>query len=260
MDPVKLYFLLKMGIIQPAMLVYQSFCFLPSPQTLLPAMKKPPWPPQAIYVMAVYVTQAATAYRLELPDGGVYAEQIARWWGSMSLGSKRFRGAWVFLEHKKSMHVFLNHKGSFFHLFFKWCLLTVVWFFYLGGEVVVLFFSPKGMFFVKWKDTGRCRCRELIYKSTILAGSAVSSASLSLSKKTVWRVRYGGTILRSATIFKLPSWKIWGHKVCSPCSRALLEVLILGPQKVPFQLLRGVSCFLDETNIYTVTKNPNDLL
>lgn len=37
----------------------------------------------AIYVMAVYVTQAATAYRLELPDGGVYAEQIARWWGSM---------------------------------------------------------------------------------------------------------------------------------------------------------------------------------
>eukprot|EP00434_Breviolum_minutum_P040997 symbB.v1.2.036453.t1/scaffold5146.1/size30421/1 len=28
--------------------------------------------------MAVYVTQAATAYRLELPDGGVYAEQIAR--------------------------------------------------------------------------------------------------------------------------------------------------------------------------------------
>lgn len=36
----------------------------------------------AIYVMAVYVTQAATAYRIEQPSG-TYAEQISRWWGSM---------------------------------------------------------------------------------------------------------------------------------------------------------------------------------
>jgi len=36
----------------------------------------------AIYVMAVYVTQAASAYRMEQPTG-TYAEQITRWWGSM---------------------------------------------------------------------------------------------------------------------------------------------------------------------------------
>ena len=99
----------------------------PNPTTRHP--KTTPNTPQAIYVMAVYVTQAATAYRLELPDGGVYAEQIARWWGSMTLG-ERFRGGWVFLEHKKSMHVFLNHK-DFFPSFFFWCLF--VCFFYLGG-------------------------------------------------------------------------------------------------------------------------------
>ena len=99
------------------MLVYQSFFFLPSPQNLLPATKKATPALQAIYVMAVYVTQAATAYRLELPDGGVYAEQIARWWGSMTLG-ERFRGGWVFLEHKKSMHVFFEPQGFFFPSFF----------------------------------------------------------------------------------------------------------------------------------------------
>jgi hypothetical protein len=32
--------------------------------------------------MAVYVTQAASAYRMEQPTG-TYAEQITRWWGSM---------------------------------------------------------------------------------------------------------------------------------------------------------------------------------
>lgn len=42
----------------------------------------------AIYVMAVYVTQAATAYRLESRDGA-YASEIQRWWGSMRRGGKR---------------------------------------------------------------------------------------------------------------------------------------------------------------------------
>lgn len=53
--------------------------------------------------MAVYVTQAATAYRLELPDDGVYAEQITRWWGSMTLGAL---GGWVFLSKKSIPGVF----------------------------------------------------------------------------------------------------------------------------------------------------------
>ena len=50
----------------------------------------------AIYVMAVYVTQAATAYRIEQPSG-TYAEEIGRWWGSMS-GTPRT--PWMFFcEH-----------------------------------------------------------------------------------------------------------------------------------------------------------------
>eukprot|EP00913_Durusdinium_trenchii_P029100 g27284.t1 len=38
----------------------------------------------AIYVMAVYVTQAATTYRLESSEG-IYAKDIAKWWGSLPL-------------------------------------------------------------------------------------------------------------------------------------------------------------------------------
>ena len=66
----------------------------------------------------------------------------------MTLG-ERFRGGWVFLEHKKSIH--MNEPQGFFFpiFFFKWCLLTGVCFFYLGGGSSGPFFSPKGMFFVK---------------------------------------------------------------------------------------------------------------
>ena len=65
----------------------------------------------------------------------------------MSLGSKRFRGGWVFLEHKQSMHVFLNHKDFFPSFFF----LVLVCFVFLlgGGSSGPFFFSKMVCFFVK---------------------------------------------------------------------------------------------------------------
>ena len=95
------------------------------------------------------MTQAATAYRLELPDGGVYAEAITRWWGSMSLGAWDPWWEWV---RPKLIH--MNHK------FFSSVFLVLVFFFFGGGYVV--FFCLVNV--VNSKDTAASyRHREFIY-------------------------------------------------------------------------------------------------
>ena len=151
MDPVKLW------IIQPTMLVYQSVFFLPSPQTLLPATKKPPSP-------------AGHLRHGGLRDAGGHRVSIgtSRWW-RLCWADRAVVGihdAWwkvsgrlgVFGAQKINPHEWTT-RVLFPIFFFKWCLLTGVCFFYLGGGSSGPFFSPKGMFFVKWKDTGRCRCK-----------------------------------------------------------------------------------------------------
>lgn len=68
----------------------------------------------------------------------------------MTLG-ERFRGGWVFLEHKKSMHVFFEPQGFFFPSFFFLVLVDCCLFFLLGGggSSGPFFFLQNGMLFVK---------------------------------------------------------------------------------------------------------------
>ncbi|CAK9084559.1 unnamed protein product [Durusdinium trenchii] len=84
----------------------------------------------AIYVMAVYVTQAATTYRLESSEG-IYAKDIAKWWGSLPLSVlSLFQGIAGGVDWHQISEPLMNGIspwfGLLFVIFMAFCILALL--------------------------------------------------------------------------------------------------------------------------------------
>lgn len=170
------------------MLVYHSFFFLPSPQTLPTRHKKTTLAPAGhlrhggLRDAGGHSVSVGTSrwWRLYWTDRAVVGIHDAWWKVSGRLG--------VFGAQTIHACVF-EPQGFFFPSFFLNGACWLLFVFFTWGSSGPFFFSKGYVFWLSEKTPAGVVVGNL-YKSTILAGSAVSSASLSLSKKTVWRVRW----------------------------------------------------------------------